>query len=206
MGAKTKLSLLSFIDYGHKNLYIFHINKPYFYKRKNPLSPSFRKNREIPDRELRVIDEDGQNLGILGLDAALKIAEEKNLDLIEITAAATPPIVRIGNYDKFRYQKEKELKKERHAQAQARDDMKQVRVGLKSGRNDLLVRARQIDEFLKEGYKVEILLKLRGREKANKEWALEKLKEFLELITEDFRVMSSPKAGGTGFTVQINKT
>jgi len=84
--------------------------------------------------------------------------------------------------------------------------MKQVRVGLKSGRNDLLVRARQIDEFLKEGYKVEILLKLRGREKANKEWALEKLKEFLELITEDFRVMSSPRPGGTGFTVQINKT
>ena len=153
-----------------------------------------------------MIDEDGQNLGVLGLDAALKIAEEKSLDLIEITATVNPPIVRIGNYDKFRYQKEKELKKERHAQDQARDDMKQVRVGLKSGRNDLLVRARQIDEFLKEGYKVEILLKLRGREKANKEWALEKLKEFLELITEDFRVMSSPKSGGTGFTVQINKT
>ncbi len=170
------------------------------------MSPSFRKNREIPDRELRVIDEDGQNLGVLGLDAALKIAEGKNLDLIEITATASPPIVRIGNYDKFRYQKEKELKKERYNQSQARDDMKQVRVGLKSGRNDLLVRARQIDEFLKEGYKVEILLKLRGREKANKEWALEKFKEFLELITEEFRVMSGPKAGGTGFTVQINKT
>jgi len=84
--------------------------------------------------------------------------------------------------------------------------MKQVQVGLKSARNDLLIRARQIDGFLKEGYKVEILLKLRGREKANKEWALDKLKEFLELITEDFRVMSSPKSGGTGFTVQINKT
>jgi len=134
------------------------------------------------------------------------MAEEKGLDLIEITTTANPPIARIGNYDKFRYQKEKELKKERYAKSQARDDMKQVQVGLKSARNDLLIRARQIDGFLKEGYKVEILLKLRGREKANKEWALDKLKEFLGLITEDFRVMSSPKSGGKGFTVQINKT
>jgi len=153
-----------------------------------------------------VIGEDGHNFGILSRDAALQIAEEKGLDLIEITLTANPPIARIGNYDKFRYQKEKELKKERYAKSQARDDMKQVQVGLKSARNDLLIRARQIDGFLKEGYKVEILLKLRGREKANKEWALDKLKEFLELITEDFRVMSSPKSGGTGFTVQINKT
>ena len=84
--------------------------------------------------------------------------------------------------------------------------MKHVRIGLGSARNDLLIRARQIDEFLKEGYKVEILLKLRGREKANKGWALEKLNEFLELITENYRVMTSPKAGGVGFTVQISKS
>jgi translation initiation factor IF-3 len=139
------------------------------------------------------------------LDAALEKAKDRGLDLIEISASAVPPIARIGNYDKFRYQKEKEIKKERQAQAKDKDDIKHARIGLGSARNDLLIRARQIDGFLKEGYKVEILLKLRGREKANKEWAREKLNEFLELITEDYRVMMSPKAGGVGFTVQINK-
>ncbi|MFA5052658.1 MAG: translation initiation factor IF-3 [Parcubacteria group bacterium] len=167
--------------------------------------PVIRKNNEISARELRVIGENGENFGVLSRDVALKIAEEKNLDLIEVSATANPPVARIGNYDKFRYQKEKELKKEMQAKAKGKDDMKQVRIGLGSARNDLLIKARKIDEFLKEGYKVEILLKLRGREKANKDWALEKLNDFLGLITENFRVMASPKAGGTGFTVQINK-
>jgi translation initiation factor IF-3 len=139
------------------------------------------------------------------LDVALEQAKDKGLDLIEISASANPTIVRIGNYDKFRYQKEKEFKKEQQAQAKDKDDMKHVRIGLGSARNDLLIRARQIDEFLKEGYKVEILLKLRGREKANKEWALQKLNEFLELVTENYRLMMSPKPGKIGFTVQINK-
>jgi len=83
--------------------------------------------------------------------------------------------------------------------------MKQVRIGLGSARNDLLIKARRIDEFLKEGYKVEVLLKLRGREKANKEWALIKFNEFLGLITENFRVIMSPRAGGVGFIAQISK-
>ena len=186
--------------------YIFSIIKgkrPY--KKRYDPTPMFRKNREIFARELRVIDEQGQNLGVLDKDTALKMAEERGLDLIEAVPTATPPVGRIGSYDKFRYQKEKEKKKEEQAKAQAKDDIKHVRIGLKSARNDLLIRAKQIDEFIKEGYKVEILLKLRGREKANKEWAREKLEEFLELITEDIRIMSSPKAGGTGFTVQISK-
>jgi translation initiation factor IF-3 len=167
--------------------------------------PAVRKNRELPAREYRVIGEGGQNLGVLDRDAALKIAEDLGLDLIEISATAVPPVARVGNYDKFRYQKEKELKKEKKAQAQAKDDIKHVRIGLGSARNDLLIRARQIDEFLKEGYKVEILLKLRGREKANKEWALEKFNEFLELITENYRVIMSPKAGKIGFIAQVSK-
>ncbi|MCK9186941.1 MAG: translation initiation factor IF-3 [Candidatus Colwellbacteria bacterium] len=165
----------------------------------------FRKNREIFARELRVIDEKGQNIGVLSKEEALKIAEERELDLIEISPKANPPVAKIGNYDKFRYEKAKELKKEKQAKAAAKDDIKHIRIGLGSGRNDLLIRAKQIDEFIKEGYKVEILLKLRGREKANRDWAKNKLNEFLELITEDFRTINDPKSVGMGFTVQISK-
>ena len=134
---------------------------------------------------------------------ALARAEEAETDLIEISPNANPPIAKITSFDKFRYQKEKEIKKQHQSQS---NSLKQVQIGLKSARNDLLIRSKQIDEFLKEGYKVEVLMKLRGREKANKEWARGKLEEFLELITESFKITSIIKPSGSGFSVQIDKS
>ena len=131
---------------------------------------------------------------------ALKLAAEQELDLIIIAQSANPPVAKIANFDKFRYEKAKELKKQQQAQPK---DMKQIQIGLKSAMNDLLIRSKKIDEFLKEGYKVEIRMKLRGREKANKEWAKGKLEEFLDLITEEFKMASEIKPKGPGFGVQI---
>jgi len=135
---------------------------------------------------------------------ALSLAVDKGLDLIEITASATPPIVKIDSYDKFRYQKEKEFKKQQQAKTQTKD-LKQVRIGLQSARNDLLIRTRQIEEFLSDGHKVEIFMKLRGREKANKDYAAKKLEEFLALVGENFKITSPIKYGGAGLNVQIDK-
>lgn len=204
-GLTFYIQIRLFVDGLPENHYIFIIRKKAPYRRRYDPNPMFRKNGEIFARELRVIDEQGQNLGVLDRDTAIKLAEEKNLDLIESVPGANPPVGIMGNYDRFRYQKEKELKKQQQAKAQAKDDFKHVRIGLKSARNDLLIKSRQIDEFIKEGYKVEIQLKLRGREKANKDWAREKLNEFLELITEEFRITGGPKEGGSGFLVQIGK-
>jgi translation initiation factor IF-3 len=134
---------------------------------------------------------------------ALALAQERSLDLIEIAPGAKPPIAKLTNFDKFRYQKEKEFKKQQQSQSK---DLKQIQIGLKSARNDLLIRSKRIDEFLKEGYKVEIVMKLRGREKANKEWARGKLVEFLELITESFKTLSEIKPNGSGFSLQIDKS
>ncbi len=132
----------------------------------------------------------------------MALAKERETDLIEIAPQAVPPVAKLGNFDKFRYQKEKEFKKQQQSQAK---DMKQVQIGVKSARNDLLLRAKRVDEFLAEGYKVEILLKLRGREKANKEWAKGKLEEFLTLISENFKPMDVVKYAGSGFSIQIDK-
>lgn len=134
---------------------------------------------------------------------ALELARSQDIDLIEIVPTVTPPIVRLGNYDKFRYQKEKEFKKRDQSQSK---ELKQIQIGPKSARNDLLMRAKRIDEFLSDGHKVEIIMKLRGREKGNKEWAEAKLREFLELITESFKIINDIKYGGSGFNVQIDKT
>jgi len=150
-----------------------------------------------------VVDEEGANLGVMSRAEALALASEKGIDLVEIVSTVRPPIVKITSYDKFRYQKEKEFKKQQQAQS---NDLKQIQIGLKSARNDLLIRSKRIDEFLKEGYKVEIVMKLRGREKANKEWARGKLKEFLELITENFKTLSDIKPNGRGFSIQIDKS
>lgn len=149
------------------------------------------------------MDESGENVGIMSRDKALALAREKGLDLIEIVRMATPPVVRIMNFDKFRYQRDKEEKKQR--QAQKNKDIKHVRITPRAAKNDLQTKARRASEFLKDGYKVEINLFLRGREKYNKEWALKKLEEFLLIIEEPYQRGMEPKQGGRGYVIQITK-
>ena len=163
----------------------------------------YRINNRITAPELRVIGSEGENLGIMPRDNALALSREKGLDLIEIVPGSNPPVARIMDFDKLRYQKSKEEKKLR--QAQKNKDMKQVRITPRAAGNDLQVKAKRVDGFLKDGHKVEINLFLRGREKYNKEWALKKLEEFLLLIQEPHQRTSEPKQGGRGYVVQVIK-
>jgi translation initiation factor IF-3 len=158
---------------------------------------------EIRAAEVRVIGSDGENIGVMPTGKAMEIAVAEGLDLVEIAPTAVPPVVRVISFDKFRYQKEKEQKGQRQSTAK---DMKQIQIGAKSGMNDLLLRSRQIDEFLREGYKVEIQLKLRGREKGNLDWARKKFEEFLTLISEEYKITNPIKPGGRGLNAQIGKS
>lgn len=137
------------------------------------------------------------------LEAALKLANEKGLDLIEIAPTAKPPVAKIISFDKFRYQKEKELRKQKVGQKAA--EMKQIRVSVRAALNDLQIKAKKIDEFLEENRNVEIMVVLKGREKYNREWANAKLDEFLKIIKTEYKIISQPKFGGRGITVQIAK-
>lgn len=174
-----------------------------FYKRKQQFVVSNKTNEQITAAELRVVDDDGQSLGVLSKEAALTLAREKGLDLIEISPQANPPVARIASFDKFRYQQERAAKKQQ--QAQKGQEMKRVRVGARTAQNDLNIKARQINKFLAEGHKVEIQQVLRGREKANKDWALQKLKEFLTIIEPGYKIISEPRYGGRGFNVTVAK-
>lgn len=160
-------------------------------------------NNQIKAKELRVIDDSGENLGVITLEQALNLAKEKNLDLIEIAPTAKPPVARIISFDKFRYQKEKEFKKQK--QGQKTIELKHIRISARSGRNDLEIKIRQLEEFLEENHKVEIQLFLKGREKGNKEWALFKLQEFLRMITKSYEITMEPRFVGRGYVVQIIK-
>jgi len=152
---------------------------------------------------LRVVDETGENLGVMPLEAALKLAMEKGLDLIEIAPMVKPPVARIISFDKFRYQKEKELKKQKATQKTS--ELKQIQITAKSAKNDLETRVKRINEFLEEENKVEIMLVLKGREKYNREWARYKLNEFLKMITVEHKTTMEPRFIGKGMVMQIMK-
>lgn len=136
-------------------------------------------------------------------EEALKLASEQGLDLIEIVPSANPPVAKIISFDKFRYQQEKEEKKQRVRQG--REELKQVRITPRSAENDLKIKVKKIEEFLAQGHKVEIVLMLKGREKYNRQWANEKLTEFMEMIETEYKITMPAKEGGRGIVIQISK-
>ncbi len=139
----------------------------------------------------------------MSLGAALKLAYDSGLDLIEIAPIAKPPVAKIISHDKFRYQKEKELKKQRAVKKVS--ELKQIRISARAAKNDLEIKVKKIEEFLNEGHKVEIILILRGREKYMKDWVWQKLNEFLKIITVEYKMTMEPKFGGKGLIMQITK-
>ena len=152
---------------------------------------------------MRVLDESGEHVGVMKTEEALKIAIEQGLDLIEVTAESDPPVVRIINFDKFRYQKEKEIKKQR--KEQKTKDLKHMRITPRMAENDLKVKAKKIAGFLEKGHRVELGLFLKGREKAHKDWGIKKLEEFILMIEIPVEKVSALKSSGRGFSIQINK-
>ncbi|MCX7616121.1 MAG: translation initiation factor IF-3 [Patescibacteria group bacterium] len=164
---------------------------------------NFKVNNQITAPQLRVVDAEGKNLGVMSKEEALKLASEQGLDLIEIVPSANPPVAKIISFDKFRYQQEKEEKKQRVRQG--REELKQVRITPRSAENDLKIKVKKIEEFLAQGHKVEIFLMLKGREKYNRQWANEKLTEFMGMIETEYKITMPAKEGGRGIVIQISK-
>lgn len=164
--------------------------------------PKPRINNQITAPELRVIGEQGENLGVLPRADALALARPlEGVDLIEIAPNAKPPVARVMSYDKFRYEEAKREKKERLAQKSV--GMKHVQITVRAAQNDLLIKVKQVEKFFAQGHPVEVNLRLRGREKRNRDWAMGKLKEFLKMLPMEFKQMGEPKFGANGPGVQI---
>ena len=122
-------------------------------------------NEEIRDKEVRLIDSDGSQLGILPIKEAMAIADQKNLDLVKIAPQAVPPVCRIMDYGKYRFEqlkKEKEAKKNQHV-----IEIKEIRLSPNIDTHDFDVKVRNAQRFLKDGDKVKVAIRFRGREMAH---------------------------------------
>lgn len=160
-------------------------------------------NNQIRSEKLVVIDETGKSLGVLTLQEALKVAKEKGMDLAEVNPTATPPVAKIIDYGKFEYHQRKAEQKMKASNK--RQELKTVRIGLKTSVHDTEVKAGLADKFLKKGDQVRLEIFLKGREKAFRDLARTKIVVFEKMITEPHKVDSSPVSSPSGWSITIHK-
>jgi len=168
------------------------------------LSTSVRINNQIQAPELRVILEDGSNLGVISFKEALDRAREAKLDLIEISPKATPPVAKIMDYGKFQYAENKKLKV---AKSKAHTvEIKNIQVKVGTGDHDLELKAKKASGWLKEGNRIKIDLFLPGRTKyMDMKFLTERMERLLKLLTEEYKVADSAKKSPKGLSIIIEK-
>lgn len=146
-------------------------------------------NEQIRDKEVRLVGEDGEQLGIMSAKEAMKIAREANLDLVKIAPQAKPPVCKVIDYGKYRYEmarKEKEAKKKQKTM-----DVKEIRLSPNIDENDLNTKAGQARKFLAKGDKVKVTLRFRGREVAHMGMSKQILDKFVERL-QDVAMVEKP--------------
>lgn len=161
-------------------------------------------NQYIRAKELRVIDAEGENLGVIPTAEALRLAEEAGLDLIEISPMAQPPVAKIMDYGKYQYtekKKAKEVKAKSHV-----TETKGLQVKIGTGEHDLALKAKRAAEWLGEGHRVKVDLFLWGRYKYMEESFLkERLSRFLKIIPAEYRIADEIKRSPKGFSTTLER-
>jgi len=161
-----------------------------------------RVNGKIRAREVRVIGVDSQQLGVLPLADAINLARSKGVDLVEIAATATPPVCRLVDFGKYRYEqakKEKEARKHQHA-----NKVKEIQLSPQIDRHDFGVKLSHAIDFLCEEMKVKVTLRFRGREMAHKEFGFKQVEKFTAEIAPYGHPDFPAKLVGKGITVMIS--
>ena len=148
-----------------------------------------QRNEEIRDREVRVISETGEQLGIMSAREALRLAQEAGLDLVKISPGAVPPVCKIMDWGKYKFEKKKKEKENRRNQKIV--EIKEVQLSVTIDVGDLKVKARKATEFLQEGNKVKVTIRLRGRQMAHAHLGRDVMMNFYESIKE-FAVIEKP--------------
>ena len=161
-------------------------------------------NNQIRASEVRLIDETGNQVGVIPLREALEKAQQAGLDLIQVTEKVNPPVAKIADYGKYLYQ---QGKKEREAKKHTGGDLKEVRLTFNISDHDLATRVRQAEKFLKRGDNIRINLRLRGRQKALLAHAREKILKFMEQLNTlvPIRTERDMKLEPRGLTMVITK-
>lgn len=168
------------------------------------MKSTVRINHQISAKELRVITEDGENLGVITKEEAMAKAEELGLDLIEISPLAVPPIAKIMDLGKYQYLEQKKVKVSKAKTQSTETKAIQITVGI--GEHDLNLKAKKVGEFMKEGHRVKIELFLQGRTKyMDQAFLRERLERILKLIPEEYKVAEEIKRGPKGLTIIVER-
>jgi len=161
-------------------------------------------NNQIRAPQVRVVNEKGQQLGIMPSQQALQLARERNLDLIQVTEKVEPPVCKLGDYGKYQYLQEK---KEKATHKHKGGELKGIRLTFNISQHDLETKIHQAEKFLKKGDRIRVELPLRGREKALGNFAKGKMNTFLEILqnTVPVKVEKELKREPRGLTMIIAK-
>jgi translation initiation factor IF-3 len=161
-----------------------------------------RTNEMIRVREVRLIDDEGNQLGIVTTVDALRMAKDKDLDLVEVSPNANPPVCKILDFGKYRFEQEKKLRESKKNQKVLK--LKEIRMQPKIGSGDLDTKAKHVQEFLNEGDKVKITVRFRGRELAHTELGFDVLNEVLKRLTSAYNIDKPAKMDGKMMSITIS--
>ncbi|MEI6101193.1 MAG: translation initiation factor IF-3 [Eubacteriales bacterium] len=151
-------------------------------------------NEQIKEKEVRVVADDGSQLGILPLADALRMAEEKNMDLVNISPKATPPVCKIMDYGRFKFEQEKRQKEARKNQKVI--VLKEMRLSSTIDKHDMEVKAKNVIKFLQGGDKVKVSIRFKGRQLSHTDQGLMVMNEFLTMIQDAANVEKAAKMEG----------
>ncbi|MBU3850728.1 MAG: translation initiation factor IF-3 [Candidatus Treponema excrementipullorum] len=161
-----------------------------------------RINEQIRVREVRLIDDEGEQKGIVPTIEALRMAKEQELDLVEVAPQANPPVCKILDYGKYRFEQEKKLRDSKKNQKQLK--LKEIRMQPKIGSGDLDFKSKHIQEFLTEGNKVKVTIRFRGRELAHTELGYDVLKEVLKRLNDEYVIEKQPAMEGRFMSMTLS--
>lgn len=166
----------------------------FFWRCFNISTKELQINEEIRDKEIRVITDDGEQLGIMSPAEALKIAEERELDLVKIAPQAQPPVCKIINYGKYRFE---QTKREKEAKKNQRViEIKEIRLSLNIDTHDFETKVNHAKKFLAQGNKVKVSIRYRGREMTHTELGLVPMQRFADALSENANVEKPAKVEG----------
>lgn len=160
-----------------------------------------RINRDIRSSKVRLIDKDGKQVGVVAISAALELAQGDQLDLVEISPKAEPPVCKIIDYGKYRYQLTKRERDSKKLQHQAK--LKEIKLKPNIDEHDLQVKLRRAREFIQKGNKVKVTCTFRGREMAHTEVGERLAKRFVEELHEDAMTESAPRLVGRNLSMVL---
>lgn len=169
--------------------------------RSKRISQKLKKNKDIRAREVRLIDEDGTQVGVVSLSEALERAEDAGLDLIQVSPDAEIPVCKVIDYGKYRYEQEKKLQKAK--KAQKNQEQKGIRLSVKIGKHDFETKLKKAKEFLEDGSKLSIQLRFKGREMAHPELGKKVIEDFIAELGE-VTVDAEPKLQGRSMNVTVS--